>query len=233
VLVGAGSNETRFTVHHDIITKRSAFFRTARSERWTNEKTKPADLQAYKPETFEMYLHCLYHDTVTKPTVLYKRVPPPDKKSGPEILKKHREQETIARQVYSDSRLMELVDLYVLADILVDPLTMNISIDEIRRFSKLFDEPSAKVITHAFRFTSEGDGLRMLFADYFVYGSSKIPSSDLPQGFFRVVGERFLEVKVDGNILVEDTLPSWFQDVSGSDDWDNHAYYQDLEDDEE
>ena len=181
-----------------------------------------------------MYLHCLYHDTVPKPTLLFKPVPIPDKKSGPEILKKHREQATTAHRVYSDSRFKELVDLYVLADILVDPTTMNIAIDEIRRFSKTFhDEPSAKVITHAFRFTSEGDGLRMLFADYFVYGSSRIPSNDLPKEFFNVVGERFLDAKGDGDILVADTLPSVFRDVSGSDDWENHVYYQDLEVDEE
>jgi hypothetical protein len=230
VLVGAGSNETRFTVHHDIITKRSAFFRTARSERWTTVKTKPADLQAYEPETFEMYLQCLYHDTVPKPTLFFKPVPMPDKKSGPEILKKHREQATTARRVYSDSRFKELVDLYVLADILADPTTMNIAIDEIRRFSKIFHgEPSAKVITHAFRFTSESDGLRLLFADYCVYGSSRIPSSDLPKELFNVVGEGFLDAKGDGNILVEGKLPSMFRDLGGINDWENHDYHQDLE----
>jgi hypothetical protein len=234
VLVGEGSNETRFTVHHGIITKRSSFFRAARSERWTTEKSKPADLQAYEPETFEVYLHCLYHGTVPNPTLSHKRPSPPDMNSSSEVLKKHREQLIIARRIYSDARFKELVDLYVLADILVDPETMNIAIDEIRRFSnRIDDEPSAKVITHAFRSTREGDGLRMLFADYFVFGSSKLSSTNLPKELFHVVGKGFLIAKEEDNITVKDEFPEFFRDVNGSVDWDNRVYYQNIEDDDE
>jgi hypothetical protein len=231
VLVGTGSNETRFTVHHEIIAKRSAFFRTARSER--KEKSEPADLHEYKPETFEVYLYCLYHDATPK-ALLFEPVPPPDKESAPEIIENHRKQVSVARRVFSDSRFKELVDLYALADSLTDTITANIAIDEIRRFSNSFGhEPSAKVIKHAFRLTANPDGLRILLADYFIYGSSKISSCDLPKQFFNVVGERFLDAKKAGDILLTDTLPEFFRDVNGSDDWGDRVYYQDPESDEE
>jgi hypothetical protein len=64
VLVGAGAKQRRFTVHHDLITKRSKFFRAARSERWTLIKSKPADLQHCDPDIFAKYLHCIYRDAV-------------------------------------------------------------------------------------------------------------------------------------------------------------------------
>lgn len=236
MLVGTGSNETRFTVHHEIITKRSAFFRKARSERWTTDKSKPADLHEHKPETFEVYLYCLYHDAAPE-APLFTPIPWPKNPKDKVIFEKYEEQVSITRQAFSESRFNELVDLYILADVLADPTTANIAIDEIRRFTNSFHEdPSAGVITYAFRFTRDGDGLRMLLADNFLYGSSKISPDDLPKECFYVVGERFLEAKEYENIVVKDNMaPGFFREVKGSLYWDGdeYDYYQDVEEDEE
>ena len=50
VLVGAKPDQQSFTVHHDIATQRSGFFRAARSNRWT-DPTKPTELVDDEPSS--------------------------------------------------------------------------------------------------------------------------------------------------------------------------------------
>jgi hypothetical protein len=79
VLVGSRSNQKRFTLHHDIFTKRSRFFRAARSERWA-PGTKPTDLHEYDLSIFNLYLHCVYRDALpSMPTPVFS---PPNNDNG-------------------------------------------------------------------------------------------------------------------------------------------------------
>ena len=61
MLVGKEPSRTRFTVHQDLIVKRSEFFRAARSSLWTSPDV-PTTLgdEDYDPEVISAYLHCLY-----------------------------------------------------------------------------------------------------------------------------------------------------------------------------
>jgi hypothetical protein len=206
VLVGTGSNETRFTVHHDVILKRSAFFRAARSERWITDKSKPADLHEHNPETFNVYLHCLYHSVVPKSLNINAH----------------------------DTRFKELIDLYALADILVDPTTANLVIDEIRSYSELVRRnPSAEAITYAFESTRDDDALRGLFADFCIYDGADLPEGNLPKEFLSLLVQRFLAEKDRGTIVMDNDQYECFAIVSGRDGWDDYDYYRKVEDDEE
>jgi hypothetical protein len=61
VLVGKEPSQARFTVHQDLIVKRSEFFRAARSSLWTSPDVPTTlDDQEYDPEILSAYLHCLY-----------------------------------------------------------------------------------------------------------------------------------------------------------------------------
>lgn len=49
-----------FTVHHDVLTARSEFFRAARSSQWMSDPSKATDLEDEDPEVFVYYLNCVY-----------------------------------------------------------------------------------------------------------------------------------------------------------------------------
>jgi len=53
VLVGHGGDQRRYILHTDLFTKRSGFFKAARSERWS-KGTKPTELPDHEAETFEL-----------------------------------------------------------------------------------------------------------------------------------------------------------------------------------
>jgi hypothetical protein len=53
--VGNKPNRERFTVHHDLITQRSEFFRAARSSQWT-KPGKPSRLADDDPNIFSIYV---------------------------------------------------------------------------------------------------------------------------------------------------------------------------------
>jgi hypothetical protein len=46
-------------VYHDLLTQRSEFFRAARSQRWSDDPTKPTTLDDVEVEVFSAYLHCV------------------------------------------------------------------------------------------------------------------------------------------------------------------------------
>ena len=83
VLVGSESNQKRFTLHHDIFTKRSRFFRVARSERWT-PGTKPTDLHEYDPRIFNLYVYCVYPDALPSMPTAASSLPNNDNSTAPQ-----------------------------------------------------------------------------------------------------------------------------------------------------
>lgn len=62
ILVGQlPGNVQRFTVHTDVLTRRSRFFAAARKHEWiAGEEAKPVDLSDEDPEVFQTYLNCVY-----------------------------------------------------------------------------------------------------------------------------------------------------------------------------
>lgn len=109
-------------------------------------------------------------------------------------------------------------------------------IDEIRIFigTFTFPNPSTEVINLAFDSTRENDGLRVVFADFFVYleGSSNL-DPELPQELFILVIERYASLKrdglMDGEVKMR-TLAEEFGFLVGSGHWDEFPdYYQPCE----
>jgi hypothetical protein len=112
--VGIKPNRMRFTVHRDLITKRSEFFRAARTKYWT-EPSKVTRLVDDDPVVFEVYLNCLYNGLDCLAKLDYsKPISGGDKDN--EVEKKHEHHET--------ARF--LIDLYLLTDKLVDRTTANV-----------------------------------------------------------------------------------------------------------
>ena len=121
VLVGTGPSRQHFTVHHELITQRSEFFRAARSARWTKRK-KATKLVDDKPHIFSAYLNCLYLGA----GFMIKQ-PKTDNIEGSAAEVEEAKKITKAK----DQETLEFfVELYLLADKLLVPGTANLVIDE-------------------------------------------------------------------------------------------------------
>jgi hypothetical protein len=163
VLVGSEHNQQLFTVHHDVITKRSKFFRQARSPQWNPDKSVPVELQHVDPQIFDVYLQCVYHDAVPEHT-------------GEE---------------YTEAQLRYevFVDLYILADSLLDSDTTSLAINAIRWIGDVEDLPQVGVINHAYRHTMEGCALRDALVE--IYSDATwLPDGDFPNEFLRALVEK-------------------------------------------
>jgi hypothetical protein len=145
VLVGIKPNRMRFTVHRDLITKRSEFFRAARSKCWT-EPSKVIRLVDDDPVVFEAYLHCLYFgsDSFGEPI--------PDNDKDKEVEKQHAEHHESARF---------LIDLYLVADRYLDPTAANVVMRGLVTFvhSRPWN-PSEATIAKVYARTTEGNPLQ-------------------------------------------------------------------------
>jgi len=161
VLVGTGPSRQHFTVHHELITQRSEFFRAARSARWTKRK-KATKLVDDKPHIFSAYLNCLYLGA----GFMIKQ-PKTDNIEGSAAEVEEAKKITKAK----DQETLEFfVELYLLADKLLDPGTANLVIDELISFvdtlSWVSDNSS---ITHVYDHTVDGNPLRQLLVDYHIH----------------------------------------------------------------
>jgi hypothetical protein len=163
VLVGRDPNQQLFTVHHDVITRRSKFFRQARNPRW--KKSTPIELQHADPQIFDMYLQCVYHGTV------------PD-------FTGNEEEDERGEQCYE-----AFVDLYILADSLLDPVTTTLVSEEIHEIGSAENIPGAGVIKHAYRHTTAGCALRNALVEIYAIATS-LPDGDFPKAFLRSLVEK-------------------------------------------
>jgi hypothetical protein len=155
VLVGQWPNRELFTgVDHDLITERSGFFRAARSACWL-KRNKATELVDDDPYIFTAYLNCLY--------------------LGADFLRKRHEENTEGSTPAEDGKgnildhetLDFLIDLYILADKLLDPITANILIDELITFvSKMSWVPGATTVNFVYNSTVDGSPLRRLCQDW-------------------------------------------------------------------
>lgn len=73
-----------------------------------------------------------------------------------------------------ESRETFLVDLYLLADKLMDPITANMAIDKLKRMTEVLDlYPSTTLVKHVYCSTIRGNPLRTLLRDWYVYQVSE------------------------------------------------------------
>jgi hypothetical protein len=231
VIVGTAPNQLEITFYYDLIATRSRLFREG--ERSTEEESTPVVLQDHNPSTFDLYLEYLYDNAVPKrsrPKVireLEKKLYPPG------LTEEEKEQYYTGNAKFHSARCKELVDLYILADHLMDPVTANMAVDELRTFfGKYSSSTSTELIGHVMRSTKKGDGLRTLFADFFVYQFPPI-DPELPKEFSVLIAERYAWKKDALHIDVCEAKASDFEYMVGMVYRDDLEYYQDFEEEEQ
>lgn len=158
-----GPKQQLFTVHHDVITNRSDFFCQARAPQWNKDKSLPVELQHADPQIFDMYLHCVYHNEV------------------PEF--------TYGEDEFVTERYEVFVDLYILADSLLDHATMGLAIDEIHQIRAAEVLPEAGVIRYAYRNTMPDCTLRNALVEIYANATS-LPDGNFPNAFLRSIVEK-------------------------------------------
>ncbi|KAK3642401.1 hypothetical protein LTR56_010754 [Elasticomyces elasticus] len=161
VRVLVGPEAKGFTVHKDLICRRSPFFEAAASARWTRGLNKNIELSDDDPEAFAAYLAYLYRA----------ELPMLDEEQGTKHL------------------WHNLADLYILADKLRDLKTANDVIDEILEYSDLLDKaPTLTIIRKVYDVTSDSCPLRRLLVDYRIHKSYTQHSDEflqtLPKAFY-------------------------------------------------
>ena len=177
VLLGRDLNQQLFTVHYEFIAARSHFFSTARGPRW--KKSVPVELQHADPKIFDMYLHCVYRNAVP---VL-----------GVGVVEEGDENLTYNPRVEQCYEVF--VDLYILADSLLDSVTTKLVIQEIFDFRALHElPPEAGVINHAYRHTMADCDLRDTLVEIFAR-ASWLPDCDFPHAFLRSVIEKQMSLR--------------------------------------
>lgn len=127
----------------------------------------------------------------------------------------------------SDYRFEHLIKLYILADSLMDPLTANMAIAEIRSFGLTNGYcPGAKVMDRVFRSTRDGDGLRNLLADCYIYNPYVQFDGDFPKAFLLLVLERFQDAKVSQNVSFDEEN---IEELQGNNPYAIGEYFQQPE----
>ncbi|KAK4549437.1 hypothetical protein LTR36_006434 [Oleoguttula mirabilis] len=166
VLVGPGKQG--FTVHKDIISRHSPFFRAAAAERWAStDHHKAIELPEDDPALFATYLHCVYHGAVV---------------FGDEGSLRY--------------NLNEYLALYTMADKFRDLKTANLVIDQLMaRTDELDQVPGPSDITAFYETSAENSPLRRLMVDFYTYEvgpgditrglGSKLPSAFLTDFFVK------------------------------------------------
>jgi hypothetical protein len=131
-------------------------------------------------------------------------------------------------QGYHDDQYLDFVKVYTLAKYLQDSTTANKVIDEIRLYmGKYVYTPSREVIKLVLKSTWEDDGLRLVFADFFVYQNGHRLDPKLPKEFFILVTERYELMKTDQKIVVKKELVERFGLAVQDKHWNDFPdYYQ-------
>jgi hypothetical protein len=200
----------RFTVHSNVVTHRSEFFRAARRSVWLKDPTAPVDLQDEDPEVFSMYLKCVYFGTeaIRVDFEDEKRAFSSGKEAkqpGPDafelsITAIDDEQDILGDNAVDDQN-GTLVKLYILADKLGDPTTANMVMDELVRFHTEHNRnPIRKIVNLAYESTIHGNPLRKFLRDVYlhVYDSMSYDyfnAVDFPADFYRDLYVEFLRTK--------------------------------------
>jgi hypothetical protein len=194
VLVGAKPHRQRFTVHHDLITQRSEFFRAARSLCWT-EPGKVTRLVDDDPHIFSAYLSCLYFgaDFMDRQDGKPRQG---DSSSGSSADVDDNDGDdddddkmldgVIAKKFGPYAEHIEnvrfLVDIYLLADEYLDPSTANLVIEKLAKFvvGKPWTTDEA-TISHVYASTRDQNPLRKLVRDWWLFSADQSWALERPK----------------------------------------------------
>jgi hypothetical protein len=159
-----------------LITQRSEFFRAARSSQWT-KPGKPSRLGDDDPIIFSMYVHCLYFSTKD----LEERI----ETDAAEQWAAEEHGDLTPKQILIEKHItaMEMfIDLYILSDKLLDPISANSVIDKLVSFA---DRSSwtinSAMLAHMYVSTTEGSPLRKLARDWYIHDNSYSWATNLSQ----------------------------------------------------
>jgi hypothetical protein len=154
-------------------------------------------LSSYTPEIFDIYLHCLYHKKVPE------YIPPPDED---EKTATSHELDEAYWERYTDSEFKSLINLYALANKLVDTDIANMVIGRITGSSYCSLTPGPDAIELAFSLTTPDSKMRNLLADLYICNTKARYRGDYPKAFLDLILKRFLNGKCSGDIVVSGKL---------------------------
>lgn len=166
VAILMGESATRVTVHKDVLTSSSGFFRAACGGSWKESKEKSISLPETTEEIFMIYVGWLY----TGNAEVY------DEDEHQDLPKAS---ETVRSDVF-DIGFDNIVDSYILGDFLDDESFCNALIDNLMLLS-LFTKtlPDRASIGKYWAQLPQGSGIRRLLVDLEVsYGETDCLSSD-------------------------------------------------------
>jgi hypothetical protein len=230
VLVGREQKQQLFTVHHAVITERSDFFRKARAPEWNSDKSLPVELYDADPETFDMYLYCVYHNKVPKflQYVYYEKDEEDDagdendegdagdandnndekdekdendgKEENHEKNDNDDNDETYARSRAGRTDLCYeiCVNLYILADSLLDFATTKLVTKAFLKIAEYEKLPESDIINRAYLHTMADFGLRNALVEVYALRAVGLPGAALPNDFLRAIVERQIALR-DGD----------------------------------
>jgi hypothetical protein len=206
VLVGREQKQQLFTVHHAVITERSDFFRKARAPEWNSDKSLPVELYDADPETFDMYLYCVYHNKVPKflQYVYYEKDEEDDagdeNDEGDAGDANDDNDETYARSRAGRTDLCYeiCVNLYILADSLLDFATTKLVTKAFLKIAEYEKLPESDIINRAYLHTMADFGLRNALVEVYALRAVGLPGAALPNDFLRAIVERQIALR-DGD----------------------------------
>jgi hypothetical protein len=180
VLVGKEPDQQRFTVYHDLLTERSEFFRAARSERCIDTPGKPTTLDDAKAEVFSAYLHCVNFGSGSLASLVQSMTeenediyPQGRKSSGEDSTDSSDDDDDDDGSDCGDVTFLYgpvekfLIDLYLLADKLIDPIAANLVMDELINLVEKRDEKlTAVLVCFVCSSTTVASPLRRFIRDY-------------------------------------------------------------------
>jgi hypothetical protein len=172
--VGKGPDHQRFTVYEDLFTHRSEFLRSKRS---SHDLAKPITLDDVNVEVFSAYLHCVNWGAESLASLVQSRLD--ESEHYPHI------QRSSARDIDDQSNGDDKksddegvtfkyepvekfpIDLYLLADKLIDPIAVNLAVDELVSVVDMRNlRFTSGLISFVYESTTSGSALRRLVRDY-------------------------------------------------------------------
>ena len=170
--------QKRFTLHTNVFTARSGFFKAARRAAWDPDPLKPTILDDDDdPEVFENYMRCVYFGDLD---------PYPYERLG-----------------LDDAHVNALIKMWVLADKLLDPKTANLVMDKIVNFcAALIGFPDISCFNLAYSSTAKGSPLRSFFCAMVLcedmWGVFDDPN-ELPPDFFLDMAVELIRMKKESH----------------------------------
>jgi hypothetical protein len=229
VLIHDGAYKHTFTVHKDIISRRSEYFRLLIEGELSGPEekpgTEPVELKYCNPEVFDNYLHCVYHNEVRKVSIW-----PQAAREGLGM-----QSPGAAYQYRIDSKFEDLFGIYDVAFRLDDPITSNLVIREMQSFcGPCSQPPGPKVIELVFRKTDPDDRLRNLLVDFYLYGVAWMSHDDgFSPEFLALFMERFLTARANGFVEVEKSHLMRLKNPGGNAVWNKDEYCKQVFEDKE